>query len=71
MMLLVVRLAVLAVTVALVVTPFDFGVLFGSGAESYWLRSGIAAGAIGGIFASGAWVEKLVKHKPVEKSESE
>lgn len=65
----IVRLAVFLVTVALIVTPFDFAVLFGGGEASHWLRSGITAGALGALFASGNWLERLVKPKPVEKPE--
>lgn len=67
MTLVLIRVVVMVVVVLLVVTPFDFGVLFGNSEASHWLRTGISAGVVGGIVAAGPWVEKLMKRKPVQK----
>jgi hypothetical protein len=63
------RIVVFLVMVAVFVTPFDFAVLFGNSEASHWLRSGLIAGAMSAFLSSGAWVERLLKHKPVEKPE--
>ncbi|MBC9034308.1 hypothetical protein IAG41_18115 [Sphingomonas sp. JC676] len=63
-----VRIALFAL-VAIVALGPDVMALFAGGPQSALIRAGLLAGGLAGIVASGGWVERLVKHKPVEKPE--
>ena len=64
----IVRLAIFFLVAAGLLGPFAIGALLAGGEMSRMIETGLAAGAIGALVASGGWVERLTKrwqrHEP-------